>query len=197
MIDAYERIKPLLVFNSEDDFYFLQIIQRHKENPQLGSHGRLVRNYYINNIDYLERRYEEIKKLCNFFNARAMLRLNKRSYRKTAFRSLQKIADVMSNEDYKYVSKSYISACGRGNVQKVKRWIIDIDEKNPSLVGEIKDYINTLMPVYAWDNNKIIAELPTKNGYHLITIPFNVEDFKKKYKDVEVHKDNPVNLYIP
>ena len=31
-IDVLNRIKPLLVFESDDDFYYLQILQRKKEN---------------------------------------------------------------------------------------------------------------------------------------------------------------------
>jgi len=31
MIDVFEQIKPLLSFNTHDDFYFLQVFQRRKD----------------------------------------------------------------------------------------------------------------------------------------------------------------------
>lgn len=31
MIDVFEQIKPLLSFNTPDDFYFLQVFQRRKD----------------------------------------------------------------------------------------------------------------------------------------------------------------------
>jgi hypothetical protein len=34
MVDNFEKIIPLLKFDSEDDFYHLQILMRKKENPQ-------------------------------------------------------------------------------------------------------------------------------------------------------------------
>lgn len=76
MIDVFDKVKDLLTFESDDDFYYLQILQRKKENPQLGSNSRVIKNYYIGSVEYLENRYEEIRKLCTEFNARAMLRLN-------------------------------------------------------------------------------------------------------------------------
>ena len=45
--------------------------------------------------------------------------------------------------------------------------------------------------------SKIYAYIPTKNGYHIITKPFNLKQFKDKYPDIDVHKNNPTILYIP
>ena len=58
MIDNLEKVLPLLEFESEDDFYYLQILQRKKENPQLGSNSRVIKNYYITSIDYLTKHYK-------------------------------------------------------------------------------------------------------------------------------------------
>lgn len=113
MVDVIKQIKPILTFKSEDDFYYLQILQRKKENPQLGSNSRVIKNYYIKSPEYLETRYDEIKNLCNFFNARAMLRLNKRSFSKVAFKTIQNVANSMSNGEYEFISKSYDRACGQ------------------------------------------------------------------------------------
>ena len=38
-------------------------------------------------------------------------------------------------------------------------------------------------------------ELPAKSGYHIITEPFNLQQFKEKYPDIDVHKNNPTLLY--
>ena len=44
---------------------------------------------------------------------------------------------------------------------------------------------------------KIYKKLTTKNGIHIITCSFNLQKFKQDYPEIEVHKDNPINLYIP
>lgn len=194
MIDVFEQIKPLLVFESEDDFYYLQILQRKKENPEIGSNSRVIKNYYISSIDYLEKRYDEIKVLCGRFNARAMLRLNKRSYRKVAFKAMQNIANSMSNGEYTFIKKSYDRACGDGHNDKRKTWIIDIDGYwSEDWLFEVKAIINKSQP----ESCKIITELPTKNGIHLITTPFDSRKLKEFAPTIDIHKDNPINLYIP
>ncbi len=195
MIDVFDKIKELLVFESEDDFYYLQILQRRKDNPDVGSNSRIIKNYYIGNIAYLEDRYEEIKSLCDQFNARAMLRLNKRSYAKVAFKTMQNIANSLSNDQYSFIRKSYDRACGNGHNSKNKTWIIDIDGEffKDEWVLEIIDFINGCRP----GGDKLIMQLPTKNGVHLITKPFDLHDFKRMYSEIDVHKDNPINLYIP
>jgi bisphosphoglycerate-dependent phosphoglycerate mutase len=194
-MDNIKLIKPLLEFETEDDFYFLQIIQRKKENKLLSSNSRTIKNYYIHSIEQLEKHYEEIKTLCNIFNARAAIRLNKRSFEKTAFKTIQNIANTMSNKEYNHCKNSYDRACGNGHNDKTKKWILDIDYNDwmEHQTEELVDILYNLQPI----GNKYITEIPSKSGLHIITTPFNISEFNKKYTDIEIHKDNPTNLYIP
>ena len=41
--------------------------------------------------------------------------------------------------------------------------------------------------------SKIYGYIPTKNGYHIITKPFNLKQFREKYPDIDVHKT--IQLY--
>lgn len=203
MIDNLKLILPFLQFTSEDDFYYLQILQRKKENPQLGSNSRVIKNYYIRSVAYLEEHYDEIKKLCEVFNARASIRLNKRSYYKTAFKSLENMAGTMANKDFNKLMKSYDRACGQGHNDPIKKWIIDIDKDEIIWIPQVIFSIQNCEP----SGNKILAQIPSKTGIHLITSSFNVEQFKNKFSqelevyqmeniNLEIHKDNPTNLYI-
>ena len=195
MVDVKEKIQDFLIFENNDDFYLLQVLQRKKENPQLGSNSRVIKNYFISSKEYLNDKYDEIKKLCEVFNARAMLRLNKRSYEKVSFKTLQNIANSMSNKEYSFIRNSYVRACGLGHNDKNKKWIIDIDgEITNEYKSSVIDVINKSRPD---DDNKVIIELETKNGIHLITKPFDLREFKEKFSDIDIHKDNPINLYIP
>jgi hypothetical protein len=194
MIDNLNKVLPFLHFDSSDDFYYLQILQRKKENPQLGSNSRVIRNYYIKSQQYLLDRYEEIKTICNATNARAMIRLNKRSFEKVGFKALQNMANTMVNREYDFLMKSYDRACGLGHNDPIKKWILDIDfVPLPVEIEGITHFINSIEPI----GPKVIDTIPSKNGVHLITTAFNTEVFRKQYPDVEVQKDNPTNLYIP
>jgi hypothetical protein len=45
---------------------------------------------------------------------------------------------------------------------------------------------------------KVIATIPTKNGYHLITDRFDVYDVSKNvFPHVDIQKKNPTLLYLP
>jgi len=203
-VDCLDAIKSLLVFESEDDFYFLQILQRKKENAELGSNSRVIKNYYIKSVQNLLDRYDEIKALCHLFNARASLRLNKRSFEKVGFKSLENIANTMQHKEYKHLMNSYDRACGLLNNEKTKKWIVDIDKEEVIWLEQIINSIQPCEPL----GNKIIVQLPTKSGIHLITTPFNVMQFKENFKNelkkyqrweinIDIHKDNPINLYLP
>jgi hypothetical protein len=194
MIDNIEKILPFLKFESEDDFYYLQILQRKKENPQIGSNSRVIKNYYIKSQQYLLDRYDEIKTLCQVFNARASIRLNKRSFEKTGFKTMENLANTMMNREYSFLMKSYDRACGLLNNDKDKKWILDLDFIPYGQEHlDIKEFIEPISPV----GNKLLAVIESKSGVHMITKPFNTEEFRKKYPHIEIHKDNPTNLFIP
>lgn len=208
MLNNLDIIKPLLTFSNEDDFYYLQILQRSKdENPEnikiKGSknNSRVIKNYYINSISHLEDMMPEIIELCKLFNARASIRLNKRSYRKVGLRSLQKIAGIISNGEYKHIKYSYSKSCGLGhNAGENKTWILDLDDINiisgKKQIEEIINYIDSLHPIQENNISKLKALIPSKTGVHIISSPFNIKDFREKYQNIDIHKDNPTNLYI-
>ena len=197
MIDNFDIILPLLSFNSDDEFYFVQIIQRKKDNPSTSGRNnknRSVRSYRITSTDKLIDLKEEMTMLAGFFNARVGINLNKRSFEKTAFNTLEKIAGQMKNRDFKSVKTAYDSCCGIHNSISDKLWILDLDD-----IKEIHEY----SPLYTFITEcepvgkKTIAIIPSKSGFHLITKPFNLQGFKENYPEIEIHKNNPTSLYIP
>lgn len=191
MIDNLNQVIPLLSFESADDFYYLQILQRKKDNPK-NTHTKVVKNYFIKSVEELTDKYEEIKILCSSFNARAMLRLNKRSFEKIALLNLRASVDLLIGANYTKARSSYDHTVGVGHSINNKKWLVDIDEVSPKKSISV---INTIRPYEV--KNKVIAELPTKNGVHLVTTPFDLKTFKNLNPGVSVHKDSPINLYIP
>ncbi|WP_196300488.1 hypothetical protein, partial [Streptococcus pneumoniae] len=79
---------------------FLQIIRRRKENPTARVAQQTVKNFYLKNADELAERRDEIINWCNLHNARAYLRLNVRSKKKVALRTLALIAENISNDNF-------------------------------------------------------------------------------------------------
>lgn len=197
IVDNLQRVLPFLVFRSPDDFYYLQILQRKKENPQLGSNSRVIKNYYIDSEEYLIKHYEEIKDLCKQFNARASLRLNRRSYEKVAYKAMVNMANSMGNKEFSFIKKSYDRAVGNGHAEPKgdTTWLLDWDG-DFSMLDSTKVYhaINNSLPLT--EKSKCLAYIPSKTGVHIITSPFDARGFKEQFPEVEIHKDNPTNLYI-
>jgi hypothetical protein len=202
MIDNFEAIKPLLVFPNDQTFYFVQILQRKKDHPpgtRLGgsnNNARLIKAYYITSQEHLEIHKEEIIKLCEVFNARACINLNPRNFEKAAFQLLQKVSNQMMNKDFYGVRKAYDSVLGHYHSEMDKRWLVDIDVKQPLKISLISKFIEGLYEE-AGVERKVLACIETKNGYHLITHAFNMAAFLRVFPTIDVHKNNPTALYIP
>lgn len=195
MVDNFELIKPLLSFNSRDDFYFMQLIQRRKENPTMEKNSRAVKNWLIHSMDQLDNYKPDIISLANHFNARATIRLNKRSYKQCAFETLASLAKNLAVEDFTPVDKVYASVMGQFHSDKNKKWLLDADDIAPDspIVREIIDFIEPLQP----SGDKFIAVIPSRSGCHIITKSFNPQEFTKKYPQIQIQKDTPTNIYIP
>lgn len=191
-IDNFDAVIPFLKFESADDFYYLQILQRKKENPQLGSNSRVIKNYYIKSVEHLLKLKSEIIALCEQFNARASMRLNKRSFEKVSYKTMVNIANSMANREFEFIKASYDRACGLGsNEPKAnKKWILDIDKGDD--LEAIEKYLTETPP----QGFKYMVRIPSKSGMHLITNPFDLREFSDKFP-IDIHKDNPTNLYIP
>lgn len=202
MIDNKELIVPLLEFPHKDSFYFVQILQRkkdHKGTTLGGSNNssRLIKAYYVTSKEKLEAYWQEMVKLAEVFNARVSINLNPRSFEKTAFECLIKMANQMKNRDFYNVRKAYDSVCGIFQDELDKRWIVDIDKEDLDKTEEIAKFVEYLQGSILNKNYKILARIPSKSGMHLITNPFNKAIFSETFPKIEVHCNNPCNIFIP
>ena len=93
MIDNFELIKSLLFFESEDIYYHLQILRRGKDHPELPAANRMIKAYFINDINDLDFYEQEIKDLCKFFGARAYINLAPKSIKKTTMLQIKYLAE--------------------------------------------------------------------------------------------------------
>jgi len=210
MINNFDQIRELLTFDKEDEFYFVQILQRKKDNPGningSNNSNRLIKAYYINSLEKFNRQKDEMILLAKTFNARVGLNLNKRSYYKTAFNTLKRIAEQMHNKNFQTIHRSWNTSCGVHNGGD-KIWLLDVDNITDVNILAMFDNpegrrnsamihcIETSQPITA--GKKIIANIPSKSGYHLIVKGFDSRQFVKDFPEVTIHKNNPTNLFIP
>lgn len=195
MIDNLELIKPLLNFENEGDFYMLYIFKRKKDQTtDKNNHQsvRTIKTYCVDSIEYLEKRYDEIKQLCEMFKARAYIHVQKQNHNDVA---LEMIPAIVKRIQSGQINQKHVFDSVVGQLKTYeKRWIVDIDTKDEVEISNITSWINTQCRP---EGDKIIATIPTKSGIHLITKRFDVMEFKKRYPEIDIQKKNPTILYIP
>jgi hypothetical protein len=195
MIDNLDIVKTLLNFDNPGDFYFLLILKRKKDQPEgeRDNHQsvRTIKTYCIESIEHLDKRYDEIKQLCEMFKARAYIHVQKQNHMDVSLEMMMSLAERIKN-GVKNQKGLFDSVVGQIKTQE-KRWIIDVDTTDKKFLRDITMDLMEIQPV----GNKIEKVIKTKNGFHLITGKFNVLEFKKLYPDVEIQKKNPTLLFLP
>ena len=221
MVNNFELIKNFIQNNytlEEGDFFFVQILKRRKENPELKKDVSLIANYFLYAIEEFSSLEEDIIQICKENNARAYIRLNKRNDKKIALQTLKiAIDDIMAGtfkskfdetlpETEPYRSLELIKLIADSitiknfypvnfaHLSACGQFASDpvkkwlIDLDDKSMLDEVRDFLNTITTV--------METIPTKNGYHLITPGFNPNLFTTKYKDIVMQKDSPTILYL-
>jgi len=195
MIDNLEQIKQLLNFENEGDFYMLYVFKRKKDQPEgeRDNHQsvRTIKTYCVDSIEYLEKRYDEIKQLCEMFKARAYIHVQKQNHKDVSLEMMMSLAERIRNGQH--IQKGlFDSVVGQIKTHE-KRWVCDIDNKDDKYLLNVMSVINRCKP----EGNKIYKTIPTKDGYHLITDRFDVIEFMKEFPEISVQKKNPTLLYLP
>ena len=196
MINNIDIIKPLLNFTDDGDFYMLYILKRKKDQPigERDNHQsvRTIKTYTISSIEYLDKRYAEIKQLAEMFKARAYIHVQKQNHKDVSLDMMMALAQRI--KDGNHIQKNlFDSVVGQVKTNE-KRWIVDLDTKDSRELTALMFCIDTQCSPYG---NKIEAIIPTKNGFHLITKKFDVMEFKKSFPLIDIQKRNPTLLYYP
>ena len=192
-VDNFSEFRKLMDFSHPESFYFLQIIQRSKDdNTVISSNNRYrrVKSYYISSLEEYDRFIPEIKKFCENNNARAYIRLTPVTFYDVA---VDTAAEYLRRVKEKQTFKScniYDSCCEKAKTCGEKLWMIDLDT-NPFTMHF---FVEELLRLDIYKN--VVASYPTVNGQHIIMTPFDIRKWDdSKYKDVaEIKKHNPITL---
>ena len=178
------------------DQYEIHIMRRVKDckatGNELGANEsqRMIKSYEVKNLDYLSRKSNAIKKLCKDNNARAYFLLQVRDTRDYLINVAMKSLEYLMKKNYGVKAEHMVrSAFCSMHSSRNPIWMLDIDYDE--MYGWTKEQIVELIK----DNLKgcdkdpnEVWEVPTRNGFHLITPPF---DTARAHHDcVMIFKDN-------
>jgi hypothetical protein len=209
MVDNFDLIRSLLNFRSEDDFYFLQILQRKKDHNSgkvngSNNNSRLIKAYYIHSLEYFDFIKPEVIEMCKLFGARANINLNRRSYEETAKRVHIHMAEkILLHKDYQHVHSAWNTVCGQYHSERDKLWLFDFDEGDHIYEERFLESMEGCRP----GTQSIVAKIPSRSGFHLITTPFDLQQFGDNMRDsglewskdgdfLHLHRNNPTNLFV-
>jgi hypothetical protein len=195
MVDNFDAFRKLLNFTEKGDFYFIQCLLRRKDHPDLSKSEKCIDSFYIYNLDEYDHLIEKMKAKADSEGARVYVRVNKRNDKRIALAFMAELARKIYEEDHAGVRKIYTSMCGKyGSEKERKLFLVDCDFKDQGLLIDVMGFISELREQHKMPE-LMHCFIPTKNGFHILTSPFNIHEFKKKYMDIQVDGDASTLLY--
>jgi hypothetical protein len=212
-IDNFDIISKHIDFNVDTDRYVVHILRRAKDctNLQntLGSNEvqRLIRTYYVDNLEYLKNKMPAIKELCKTTNSRAYIIVSPKDMQDCLLMLGEKVMQIIRNKNYNIKPDHLVrQAFCENHRSRRKTWIVDLD--NDEMYGWKYDDVLAIIKKYVAETGRDINEIysvPTRNGCHIITPPFNLQkayeecpmlyEGQKQNKPGWLHKDGMTLLY--
>ena len=196
IVDNWKLIRSKLDFSDSDKFYFIELMQRKKDDSSFPANNRMVKYYFVYSLEYYDRIEPEVKKLSDCTGARVYILLNRRSYKKCALNLLADAAKMCIDDNFQHFPNLVSSVVGKYADEPNKNWLVDVDydELWDGNLSKIVNTIDSLEPNPG--SHKIKFDVPTLHGVHLIATPFNCQRFSQIYPNIDIHKDNPTLLYF-
>jgi hypothetical protein len=181
-----------------DSYFVVELIRRGKDNPDLPAANYHFKNYYIRKPKDLDKYEQEIKSLCEMLHLRAYASVNIKSFKQVSLNTMAELARRIAKNDYRKNYAVFESCSGQYCHSKDKQWVIDLDncKLHDEYPEEVKELINLCKP----DGDKIVTEFPTKSGVHIITTPFDRQQFIELcevygVRDADIKKNHLTLLY--
>lgn len=208
MINNLQLILPYLHFNEGNYmFMYVYIVQRAKDLENKVGNRNCNKSYFIRSREHLESLMPEIILLCEHYGARAYIDLAVKDFNELQKLMLVKIACSIQ-QNFILNPEILLNSTVKELKPKKQHYIVNIDDK--SIKQQITDWIyywflekyrkgpNTLMPAEYFAERTIKNIIPTEDGLHLITDPFNIEEFKKVFPNINVYSNSiGTLLYYP
>ena len=155
-INNYELVKDrVLQYQDEGEFYMVLILKRRKDTKGKMKEGvnednRLIKHYFVYDKEYLERKMDSIKALCQQNNARAYVLVQRRSCRQVLWGLHDLVSQTLKSGAMNVHFDHLIRSCVAGmhevpsDRKYYKRWIIDIDADSDDVKAVVEKWSDSL-----------------------------------------------------
>lgn len=180
--------------NMGDLFFEIMLVRRGKDHPNLPAANYTFKGYYIDSIERYNKVKDEIIKCCEMFGLRAYVSVNVKSKEEYSKMCAFNFTKNILNNEYKKPWRVGYHVFGKITAKNDDTWIVDVDdtdlnkEEDNVFIGSLKYLINQCKSKY---NPVIIGEIPTRSGLHILTRPFNIDEYKKYWKQLNTNREFP------
>lgn len=201
-IDNFDDIRKHLRFDKPGDMYVAHVMIRGKDiNSEQKKilredhqSGILVKTYYIDSLEYFDRKRSTMIDLAIQNNARVYIAMTRKNRLACNRIILKKLVDMVDDPNVRYDHLIRTSVCGC-HISDYKWWLLDVDqdtildlsgmkstdkgfvwvehkEKLIDLMDEVLPQMRKLVDETKTRSGDEIFTVPTKNGFHVMTPPF-------------------------
>lgn len=174
------KTKKLKQLNDTYDRYIVQILARAKDaggkKYGVNTSNRLIKTYEISSLDYFDKKRDHIIDLCEKNHARAYIHPQVRATYDCLKEMLKITLDNLENPTIKFQHILRSALC-KMHKSRDPKWILDLD--NDEMYGWTVEQIMLMVAENLEEckkNPKDLYLVPTRNGTHIITTPFNLKE---------------------
>lgn len=199
-IDNFDIFRKHLTFTEKTDRYIIHIMRRPKDLKNIpgmmeigaNEHQRLLRTYYIDSIEYFDKKIPAIKELCTTNRARAYILPQVRNNYECLLSLGEKVLETIRLGNFSAKPEHLLrSAYCEYHKSRNKQWIIDLDDdcmieyKYDNKKVEVTEKTWTVDEVLKLVQDSLAScgkdpslayVVKTKSGHHVITSPFNLQE---------------------
>lgn len=175
---------PMEEKNIGDLFFEIMLVRRGKDHPNLPAANYTFKSYYIDSIEKYNKVKDEIIKCCEMFGLRAYVSVNVKSKEEYSKMCALKFTQNILNNEYKKPWRVGDHVFGKITAKNNNTWLIDVDdidlenEEDKIYLSKLITLINNCKSTY---NPIVFNQIPTKSGIHILSRPFNAEQYKRTW----------------
>ena len=182
-IDNFDIFRSHLTFLTSQDRYIVHVLRRPKDVKQIGNSlgsnecQRLLRTYYIDSLEYFDKKIPAIKELCESNRARAYILPQVRNNEDCLMNLAMKVLETIRMKNYSAKPEHLLRASYCENHQsRDKIWILDLDgnEMYGWTLAQVEQIVKDNLVLVGKHEDDMFT-VKTKNGHHIVTRPFNLQ----------------------
>lgn len=185
---------PIEEKNIGDLFFEILLIRRGKDHPNLPAANYTFKSYYVDSIENYIKIKDEIIKCCEMFGLRAYVSVNVKSKEEYSKMCAFKFTQNILNNEYKKPWRVGDHVFSKITAKNDNTWLVDVDDidtNNDEDMIYVSNLINLINSCHSTYSIIVIGQIPTRNGLHILTRPFNTEQYKYKYNLSGLNRECP------